>query len=40
VRRHFINVFEQAQEAFFPNEPASTRLAGALLLKQNDEWQL
>ena len=24
----------------FPNEAAITRLAGALLLKQNDEWQL
>ena len=24
----------------FPNEAAITRLAGALLLEQNDEWQL
>jgi len=24
----------------FPNEPAITRKAGALLLEQNDEWQL
>jgi putative transposase len=24
----------------FPNEAASTRLVGALLLEQNDEWRL